>query len=66
MIDKLIFSKIDTSVDHGLCLALFVQAADDKVEENEPHYLVPPSKEDEIYMFLSKQRIKIIPRKAIT
>ena len=37
----------------------------DSDSDGEAHYSVPPSREDEIYVVLSKQRIKVIPRKAI-
>ena len=48
-------------------LIILLQAADARESDSdgETHYSVPPSREDEIYIVLSKQRIKVIPRKAI-
>ena len=47
-------------------IILFLQATAEEGEEEESPYKAPPTREDEIYVFISQQKIKVIPRHLVT
>ncbi len=48
-----------------MIVALVMQATADEAKEESP-YKAPPSREDEIYVYISQQKIKVIPRHLVT